>query len=64
MLIIGQKYYIGWNTAKLLGSEFASYSEVRCEAFGIDWAVFRRENGEVLAASFIDIGNFVNGLGD
>lgn len=62
MLIIGRKYYIGFNTAKALGSEIAAYSHVRCEAFGDDWAVFRRENGEALVATFIELENFVKNL--
>lgn len=64
MLIIGKKYLIGWNTAKALGDEMAAHSWVRCEAFGIDWAVFRQGDGEPLAATFEDLTDFFNAIED
>lgn len=64
MLIIGKGCFIGWNTAKAVGNETEAYGDARCEAFGIDWAVFRTKEGEALAATFDDLTGFVDNIGN
>lgn len=64
MLIIGKEYFIGWNTAKAMDNEREAYGNARCEAFGVDWAVFRTKEGEPLAATFDDLETFIRNMGD
>lgn len=51
-ILPGDVIKLGWNGAKHLGDENLAYEEVRVEATGADWIVFRTERGESRAATF------------
>lgn len=49
---IGEQAMLGWNAAKALGCEGRSGENVRLEASGHDWLVFRDEFGRAHAIDF------------
>jgi hypothetical protein len=40
---------MGWAVSKKFGDTGLFGSQVRCEAFGADWAIFRDESGKPMA---------------
>lgn len=50
-MLIGKAFICGWNEAKRL-DESVAYKNIRLEAIGNDWAVFRDENGKAHAVDF------------
>ena len=49
----GETLSVGWNGAKLLGSEFLAHETVRVEAIGVDWVVVRDRDGQAFSAVWV-----------
>lgn len=66
-MLIGEQAMCGFNTAKALGDETLQGENIRLEAMGHDWLVFRDTAGRAHAVDFVshvELVAFVRGLNE